>query len=121
MTGRLRPDVTVEQASAEVRQLAQAAYELFPGSNSLQNVERANVVGLRASFVGDQERNALRILLAGVALVVLIASANVANLLLVRASARERELAMRMALGANRWRVARQLLTESVVIAPNGV
>ena len=120
VTARLGPTITVEQASAEVRQLAQAAYELFPGSNSLQNVERANVVGLRASFVGDRERNALRILLAGVALVVLIASANVANLLLVRASARERELAMRVALGANRWRVARQLLTESVVLGLAG-
>ena len=110
--GRLRPGVTELRAQAELDGLTIALESVFPDVKDT----RAVLVPLKDDLVGRSSRT-LELMLGAVGLVLLLACVNVANLLLVRASERSRELALRAALGAGRSRLARQLLSESIVLA----
>ena len=114
--GRLKSGVSVEQAEADLKTIAAQLEQSYPQTNKGWS---ATVVPTIDQSVGTV-RPALMILLAGIAFVLLMASVNVANLLLARSIAREKELATRAALGAGRSRIARQLLTESVLFAIAG-
>lgn len=110
---RLKPGVTVEQERAEMKAIKERLNPLYPEYKQKWGVA---VVPLLEEVTGDV-RPQLWILLSAVGFVLLIACANVANLLLVKAEARQKEIALRMALGGKKWRVIRQLLTESVMIS----
>ena len=111
--GLLKPGVTIDQASDDLNAIARRAQQQFPETNSGRSV---NVMSLTKDYTRGSRMFA-PVIFGSVAFVLLIACANVANLLLVRGASRQKEIAIRLALGASRIRLIRQLLTESLLIA----
>ena len=116
VVGRLKPGASLSQAQSDIAGIARRAEQEFPQTNEGLS---SNVVSLHTQIVGEVQ-GLLFILLGAVALVLLIACTNVANLMLARSVKREREMAIRVAVGAGRWRLIRQLLTESLLLSLAG-
>ncbi|MBN9656701.1 MAG: ABC transporter permease [Acidobacteria bacterium] len=112
--GLLKPGVTVEKAKAEMDAIGQRIARDYPDSNKGWSVA---VDPLTEVTVGPQLRKSLYVLLAAVGMVLLIGCANLANLTLARGTVREREVAIRVSVGASRWRLIQQFLTESVLLS----
>jgi predicted permease len=112
--GRLRADANIGQAQAEMQRIAAAHAAKYPASN--KELTTALVQTFNQRFNGGPIRQIFLAMMGAVGFVLLIACANVANLLLSRSASRSREIAVRFAMGASRWRVVRQLLVESVVL-----
>jgi putative ABC transport system permease protein len=117
VVARLKPGISPQMANAQLKLAADQFLRTYPGALGPQG--GFGVTSLQETIVGDT-RSSLLVLLGAVSFVLLIACANVANLLLVRATARKRELATRAALGAGRGHIIRQLLTESLVVSLTG-
>lgn len=116
VVGRLRPGVSVQQAGAEMKALADSLAQEYPAENK----GRSAVVIPASDLLRGKLRTPLWLLLGSVIFVLLIACANIANLILSRMSSRNREIAIRLAIGADRMRLARQLYTEIAVLAAMG-
>lgn len=111
--GRLKSNVSVEQGQADLEAIAARLEKEYPDTNTGRSVVTFPIVTDTVRLYGT----ALWVMMAAVGLVLLIACANVANLMLARAASRQKEIALRSALGASRWRIIRQLLLESLIVA----
>jgi putative ABC transport system permease protein len=112
--GRVKPGVTQQGAQADIQNVAASLASEYPRSNANHT---AYLLSAHEQLVGRDMRQALWLLLGAVAFILLIACTNTANLLLVRASTRQKEIAIRAALGASRWRIARSLFVESIIMS----
>jgi putative ABC transport system permease protein len=117
VTGRLKADVTLDEARAQMNTIGARIARDYPDSNKDWGVTVDRYADV---FIGPQLRSSLYVLLSAVGMLLLIGCANLANLTLARGTAREREVAVRAALGAGRWRLVRQFLTENVLLAAAG-